>query len=262
MRLAMLAVLGLLLAVAAGILLRSPHGYADQDRDAIASSATKSHPAGTDELGRDRASRISLALLLGLAGASCASAVSGALALGLGAWAASAPAWLSRLVLYGADLFVTLPWIFLLMLVRSALPLTLPPMQSGSVTFLLLAVLGAPAFLRLNFEKIKTLLRADWLLQARASGLRSRQIGRQLLPHLRPLVLTQFLLYIPACLVAEANLGQLGLGLGEPLPSWGNLIASLQSASMTTSSRLIYLPVAILVLVLTALELTLYGVEL
>ena len=261
MRIAMLAVLAILLLGATVLLFRSPLGYADQDRDAIAVPSTRTHIAGTDELGRDRAARIALALLLGLAGASCASAISGALALSLGAWAASAPAWLSRLVLYGADLFVTLPWIFLLMLVRSALPLTLPPMKSGAVTFLLLAILGAPAFLRLNFEKMKALLRADWLLQARASGLRSHQIGRQLLPHIRPLILTQFLLYIPACLVAEANLGQLGLGLGEPLPSWGNLVAGLQSASMVSTSRLIYLPVAILVLVLTALELTLYGVE-
>jgi ABC-type dipeptide/oligopeptide/nickel transport system permease subunit len=194
-------------------------------------------------------------------GASCASALSVALALGLGAWAASAPAWFSRVVLYCADLFVTLPWIFLLMLVRSALPLTLPPMQSGAVTFLLLAILGAPAFLRLNFEKTRALLSTDWLLQARASGLRSHQLGRQLLPHLRSVVVAQFLLYIPACLVAEANLGQLGLGLGEPLPSWGNLVAGLQSASMVTTSRLIYLPVAILVLVLTVFELSLFKVE-
>ena len=110
MRIAMLTVLGLLLAAATIIVLRSPQGYAEQDR------------------GRDRAVRISMALILGLVGACCASALSGALALGLGAWAASAPAWLSRLVLYCADLFVTLPWIFLLMLVRSALPLTLPPL--------------------------------------------------------------------------------------------------------------------------------------
>ena len=261
MRLAMLALLAMLLLGSTALLLQSPKGYADQDREAIASTATRKHLAGTDELGRDRAARVALALLIGLAGASCASIIAAALALGLSTWAALAPTWLSRTILYSADLFVTLPWIFLLMLIRSALPLTLTPLKSGSVTFLLLAILGAPAFLRLNLEKIKALLHADWLLQARASGLRPHQLGRQVLPHVRPLFFTQFLLYIPACLVAEANLGQLGLGLGEPLPSWGNLVAGLQSASMVTTSHLIYLPVAILVLVLAVLELTLHGVE-
>lgn len=262
MRIASIAILGLLLVCAVGLLVRSPQGYAYQDRNAIAAPATRAHLAGTDELGRDSAVRISLALLLGLAGASCASAIASTLAIGFGALAAAGPSWVCRLLLYGADLFLILPWIFLLMLVRSALPLTLAPLRSGCVTFLLLAVLGAPSFLRLNYEKFSALLRADWLLQARASGLRPHQIGRQILPHLCPLAITQFLLYIPACLVAEANLGQLGLGLGEPLPSWGNLIASLQSASMINTSHLIYLPVLILVFVLAALELSIHGVKL
>jgi peptide/nickel transport system permease protein len=251
----------LLVAVAGALVLRSPQSFAQQDRLAVAAPASSLHWAGTDELGRDRAVRISFALLLGLTGAGAASALAGSLALGLGALAGIAPVWLSRALLYGADLFLTLPWIFLLMLVRSVLPLTLSPLRSGCVTFLLLALLGAPIFLRMNYEKMKTLLRAEWLLQAHASGLRNSQLIRQVLPHLRPLLLSQFLLYVPACVVAEANLGQMGLGVTEPVPSWGTLVAGLQSASLNSTSHLIYLPVLMLVLVLTILELLLQGVQ-
>lgn len=80
-----------------------------------------------------------------------------------------------------------------------------------------------------------------------------------MLPHLRPLLLTQFLLYIPGCLIAEANLGTLGLGISEPLPSWGSMLQALQNAAFLNSSRLVYLPIAALVLVLVLLEFLLFN---
>ncbi len=259
MRLAMVTLLGALLVFASGLLYFSPHTYAEQDRTTITSAPTRSHPAGTDELGRDRAVRIGAALLLSIAGAGVASLLASALSLLLGASAALSPGWFTRVMLYGGDLFLTLPWIFLLMLVRAALPLSLPPVQSGAVTFLLLAVLGAPAFLRVNYQRTSSLLKADWLLQAHAAGLQPVQIGRQMLPHVKPLFWTQFLLYVPACVIAEANLGTLGLGIAEPIPSWGNMLASLQSAALLNTTRLNYLPLAILVVVLVALELMIFG---
>jgi len=261
MRLTMLFLLVVLIGGSIALALFSPSGYAAQDREHIAASASRTHPAGTDELGRDRAVRLSVALLLGLSGACCASGIASALAVGLGGAAAFCPPWIGRGLLYCGDLFLTLPWLFLLMLVRSALPLTLSPIKSGSLTFLVLALVGAPAFLRVNFERAAGLRRADWLFQARVSGLKSLQIARQILPHLKPLLWAQFLLYVPACIIAEANLGPLGLGLAEPVPSWGNLLANLQGAALLSTSPLVYLPVLLLVLVLVSLELSVFGVE-
>ena len=255
MRLSMLVLLGAILCVSLGWVCLAPGGYASQDRERIMAPSSVTHPAGTDELGRDRAVRTGAAVLLGFCGACAASFVASTLALLLGGCAAVSPGSIRRAMLYGCDLFFTLPWIFVLMLVRSSLPLSTPALQTGVVTFLLLAVLGAPAFLRVNQERTAALLRSDWVLQAYASGTRRRQLIRQLLPHLRPLFWTQFLLYVPACLIAEANLGALGLGMGEPAPSWGTMLAGLQSAAMVSNSHLIYLPMAVLVLVLVALEL-------
>ena len=261
MRLAALCLLCLLMLLAAGNVGRAPARYLSQDREQIAAPSSKTHVAGTDELGRDRAARVSLALLLSLGGACCASAIASVVALSLGGFSAFCPRWVSQSLIYLGDLFLTLPWLFLLMTVRAALPLNLAPVPSEIVTFLLLALLGAPVFLRLNHEKTAGLVKADWMLQARASGLRHAQIARQLWPHLRPLLWTQFLLYVPACVIAEANLGTMGLGLSEPLPSLGTFLANLQSEALLGTSTLVFLPVAVLVLALIALELTIFGAE-
>lgn len=261
MRVATLVFLLSLIASATAVLGLSKHSYANQDRLSISSPASRTFLAGTDDLGRDRAVRISAALVLGLVGACSASLLASALSLLLGGSAAFCPTWVKSFVLYAGDLFLTLPWIFLLMLIRAALPLSLPPLQSGTVTFLLLAILGVPAFLRMTCKRATRLKAEAWLLQCRAGGLRWTQILRHLLPHVRPLFWTQFLLYVPLCLVAEANLGTLGLGIAEPLPSWGNMLAGLQSTALLNSSRLTYLPLAMLVLVLAALELTIFGAD-
>ncbi len=255
MRVAATVLLGLLLAAAGAVLYCSPWSYADQDRVEAAAPITRAHPAGADELGRDRLVRTSAALLLSMGGSVAASALATFFSLTLGVGAALCTPWVGRLILYVGDLFLALPWIFLLMMMRAALPLNLAPAHAAALTFALLALLGAPAFLRFHYTRTLAFSHSGWLLQSHAAGLRGTQIFHQVIPHLRPLIVTQFLLYVPACIAAEANLGTLGLGIGEPLSSWGSMLQSLQSTAFTSTSRLIYLPLLLLVLVLTLLEL-------
>jgi ABC-type dipeptide/oligopeptide/nickel transport system permease subunit len=93
------------------------------------------------------------------------------------------------------------------------------------------------------------------MIQGRAGGLRDRQLMRlHIVPHLRPLLLPQFLICVPAFLVAEANLGALGLGVGEPMPSWGAMLLELDNSTLIGGSYWVYLPIALLVVVLLILE--------
>ncbi len=227
-----------------------------QDRDAIAAPSSRTHPAGTDELGRDRASRTGAAVIFGLASAVLAAAVCTGLALIVGVGAAFAPRTAGSALLYGSDLFLMLPWLYLLMVVRSSLPLTLGAYPGAAITFGLLALLGWPVYVRSLYQRSLSLRGQGWLLQARACGLSGFRLARiHLLPHLRPLYLTQFLLCVPAFIVAEANLGALGMGVAAPLVSWGSLLQELASSSQLTAGRWVYLPLAMLVAVLFSLEL-------
>jgi len=85
--------------------------------------------------------------------------------------------------------------------------------------------------------------------------LRTGQLVRlHVVPHLRPLLLPQFLICVPAFIVAEANLGALGLGIGEPVPSWGAMLMELDNSALLAQSHWVYLPIVLLVLVLLLLE--------
>lgn len=258
MRRAALIVLGVLFAAAVLVPLRRGASYSSQDRESPSSTASSIHPAGTDELGRDRLTRVAVASVLGLTGAVSAAAVTTLIAAVVGLLAAFGPAILASPLLLVCDAFLALPWLFLLMMVRSGMPLKTAPLVSAGITFLVLALLGWPACARAVYAGATGMRRADWLLQGRAGGLRTGQlIRRHVLPQLGPLLLPQFLISVPAFVMAEANLGALGLGVSEPLPSWGSMLLELDNSAMLAESHWIYLPVVLLVLSVVLLELLL-----
>jgi ABC-type dipeptide/oligopeptide/nickel transport system permease subunit len=246
--------LGFLIAAAVLVTALSGRNYATQDRDSPMAGASRMHWTGTDDLGRDRTIRMAVALLIGAAGAVAASAVSVSLAAGIGTAAAFSPRPVGGALMLLSDIFLALPWLFLLMIVRSALPLTISPMRSAAVTFFILAALGWPACARAVYRGALDLRCSEWMNQGRAAGLSSAQLIRGLLPHLRPLLVPQFLLCIPAFLVAEANMGALGLGIAEPLPSWGGMLMELDNSAMLARSGWVYFPIALLVGLLLLLE--------
>ena len=99
---------------------------------------------------------------------------------------------------------------------------------------------------------------ADRMVQGRAGGLRPSQLMlRHVLPRVGPLLLPQFLISIPVFLMAEANLGTLGLGVSEPLPSWGSMLLELDNSAMLAGSHWVYLPIMLLIVFLVLLELLL-----
>jgi ABC-type dipeptide/oligopeptide/nickel transport system permease subunit len=67
-------------------------------------------------------------------------------------------------------------------------------------------------------------------------------------------VATQFWLCVPVFLLAEANLSMLGLGVTEPLPSWGNLLSELQNYRTFLEAPWLLAPAVLLVIVLGSLQ--------
>jgi ABC-type dipeptide/oligopeptide/nickel transport system permease subunit len=153
------------------------------------------------------------------------------------------------------DLFLSLPWLFLLITVRAMLPLNVSPSTSVIVTFALLGILGWASAARVVCAGAAGMRDSDFILLARASGVsRSRIIAIHVLPNLRPVLLAQFWLSIPIFILAEANLGILGLGVAEPLPSWGSLLRELEDLAIFPGAYWRLVPLLLLIVVVTSFQ--------
>jgi peptide/nickel transport system permease protein len=234
------------------------HSYAEQSREFISAPPSAQFWLGTDELGRDRFARLLYGTRISLLLAPGAAVLSTLLAGLIGGAAGYLGGRWERVVTAGVDLFLSLPWLFLLLAVRALLPLNTSPITSVMITFLLLGCLGWAAPARIIRAGARTLVNSDYLVQAGALGIsRRRLFWRHLLPNLRPILLAQFWISVPLFILSEANLGLLGLGVSEPLPSWGAMLRELENYSAVLQNPWMLAPAVLLVTVVSCLQLLL-----
>lgn len=252
-----IAVLGVvtLASLAAGWFAPS---YSEQFREFISAPPSTKFPLGTDELGRDRFARLLYGTRVSLLLAPGAALLSTLIAALLGGTAGYIGGRWERLVTSGIDLFLSLPWLFLLMAVRALMPLNTTPVTSVILTFLLLGCLGSASPARIVRAGTRSLANSDYLLQARASGVSSaRLFWRHLLPNLKPILAAQFWISVPVFILSEANLSLLGLGVAEPLPSWGAMLRDLENYTAVLQNPWMLAPAVLLVAVVSCLQLLL-----
>jgi len=252
----------LLVAVAVvslGASLFAPANYSTQFRDDSPNAGpSHQHWLGTDDLGRDRFSRVLYGTRVSLLLAPTAALLSTLLAALVGAIAGYFGGTWEKLAMAGTDLFLSLPWLFLLLMVRAMLPLNISAFASVAVTFLLLGLLGWAASARVICAGARAIRNSDFVLLARASGIsRARLLMLHVLPNLKPGLLAQFWISIPVFILTEANLGVLGLGVTEPLPSWGSLLRELESYANFSNEYWRLVPLLLLVITVTSFQLIL-----
>jgi peptide/nickel transport system permease protein len=203
---------------------------------------------GSDSYGRDQLSRFlyggQVSLFAGLLGAG----ITLFLGLLVGAVAGYFGGWRDDLLMRIAELFLALPWLYLLLALRAFLPLAVSPLRAF---FLIIAVLGAVGWARparLVRGVVLSAKERDYVRAARGFGATGGYLlRRHILPEASSVLLTQAAILVPQFVLAEMTLSFLGLGVPEPVPSWGNLLSALQQYSVLVSYWWMYLPALLMV---------------
>ena len=229
--------------------------YARQDRQHVAAGATREHWLGTDALGRDRFSRLLHGTRVSLLLAPAAAAVSMFLAFAIGAAPGVSGGLYERAAKTIIDLMLSIPWLFLLLIVRAMLPLNTSPGASATITFLVLGLLGWGVPARILLARARHIRQSEFLLLARSTGVsRWRMVFIHVMPNLWPVLLAQFWISVPVFILAEANLSLLGLGVAEPLPSLGSLLRELESVLSLRGDAYCFAALLMLVLIVSSLQ--------
>lgn len=255
-RLAAIAIVCLIALASVSVGLLPHFDYIRQDREHVNAPVSCDHWLGTDDLGRDRFSRVLQGTRVSLLLAPTAAAISILLAVIVGAATGLSGGLPERAAKSTIDLFLSIPWLFLLLMVRAMLPLNASPVTSAVVTFLVLGILGWAAPARILQARASRLRRSQYMLLAHASGVTGwRLLARHVLPNLRPVLQAQFWISVPVFILAEANLSLLGLGVAEPLPSLGGLLREMETVLSLGGDMCRFAALIVLVAVMGSLQL-------
>jgi peptide/nickel transport system permease protein len=198
---------------------------------------------GADAYGRDQFSRLlyggRISLLAGILGAGCTLFIG----LCVGAVAGYFGGWRDAVLMRSAELFLALPWLYLLFALRAFLPLSVSPVKAFFLIVTVLGVVGWARPARLVRGVVLSAKERDFVRAARGFGASDGYLlRRHILPETSSVLLTQAAILIPQYVLAEMTLSFLGLGVPEPVPSWGNLLSDLQQYSVLVSYWWMYLP--------------------
>ncbi len=208
---------------------------------------------GGDSLGRDGLSRMIVgtrtSMTIGLVGVAF-SLVFGIILGGIsGYYGGSVDTIIQRII----EFLRSVPAIPLWMGLAAALPLDWPPDRVYFAITIILSLIGWTGLARVVRGRFLSLREEDFVMAARLDGAsQPRIIFRHMLPAFTSHIIASITLSIPGMILSETSLSFLGLGLREPVVSWGVLLQEAQSIrSIATAPWLLIPALGVVLAVLT-----------
>ncbi len=175
---------------------------------------------GGDGLGRDVLSRLIYAGRVSLSIGLLSMLITLIVGVAIGSFAGYLGGWADRLLMRLTDLVLVFPTFFLLILAVATFG------RSLTLLILMIGFTSWPANARVVRALMLKLRRQDFVAAARVIGASDlRIVVRHLIPQLIPVIIASATIRVASNILIESGLSYLGLGVAEPTPSWGNMVA-------------------------------------
>ena len=259
---------GAVVLLMVGIALAAPllstyvihHNPYSIDLGATFSMPSKEHWLGSDEAGRDTLTRLIYGAQVTLTVAFLAVAVSLLVGGTVGLIAGFYGGWIDNLLMRFVDILLSIPAIYLLILLTILQPKIGPIVLSTSdprSLAVIIAFVGWGGLSRLVRGEVLSVKNRDFMLATRSIGASDlRLISRHLLPNVLAVMIVAASLNVGAVIITESILDFIGLGIQPPTASWGNMLTNAQTY-FYHSIWLVLLPGALIFI--TVLAMNIFG---
>lgn len=203
-----------------------PYGYNTQS-ELLKEAPKAGHYLGTDQYGRDVLTRLMyggrISILVGVIAVVIEMLIGSLVGAIAGYYGGKVDSFLMNVT----DIFLSLPFMPIVLISGSILSdLRLNPYLRIFALMFVLGVLSWPSIARLVRGEILSLREQEFMQATEALGLRDfRKIVVHLIPNVMPTIIVNATLGVANAIIMEATLSYLGVGVVEPIPSWGNLMS-------------------------------------
>ena len=215
-----LVVVGIFIVMAVFANILAPFSYYHSDLAANLQFPSLAHPFGTDPIGRDELSLIIFGARTSLLVGFSVQLIAFGIGLPLGALAGMRGGWFDFVITRLLEVMTAFPGFLFAIFLMSLL---------GTGMLNVILAIGATSWIevcRLTRGQFLALREREFIVAARSYGADDwRLILRHLLPHALPPLLIMLALGIPNAIFAEAGLSFLGVGINDPIPSWGKMVS-------------------------------------
>lgn len=209
-------------------------------------------PLGTDDQGRDQVARLAQGARVSLTVGLLVQTINLTVGILIGVLGVFAPKFIRVPLLRLTDAMFAFPDILLAVLIAG----TFASLNLGIVPVVIaLSITGWPSITRLTVTQVASVKDREYVVAAKAAGARVPYlVVRHILPQVIPLILAVSLIELSGTIIAESSLSFLGIGINPPAPSWGNMISSARTGSITANLWRLLPPCVMLSLTIFALN--------
>jgi len=182
------------------------------------------HWFGTDQVGRDVASRVIYGARVSPVIAVFVLLIAGVIGIPLGVVAGYFGGWLDDVIMRVTDVFLAFPALLLALVLAAVLP---PSLTTVTIA---IAATWWPWYTRLIRGQAASVAGRPYVEACRALGIsRRRIIFRHILPNSITPLIVQISLDVGGVILTASALSFLGLGAQDPTPDWGLMVAEGQA---------------------------------